>query len=386
MSTFSFMKDSKEDAAFRLEVRDWLEANLPEELLGWVTRPPPNLMRAWHKKLYERGWIAPHWPKEYGGMEATLTQQLIMLEEFGRAGAPITSRQALGHIGPILMRYGTEDQKAQHLPNMLSGDVFWCQGYSEPNAGSDLASLRTRADFDGDHFVVNGQKIWTTWGHHAQWMFALVRTDQDAPRKQAGISMILIDLATAGITIRPIRTIADDDEFAEVFFDNVRVPEKYIVGKVNDGWRLAKALLDHERIGNASPQFAIDSLEMLKKLARATGAIDDPVFKEKLTRVELDVLAQSAVVAHSVALLNADQEVGSGSSFIKLLGTNTAQIIGDLMLEAAGPNGAELDAFETPEGPVEASGFFRESRRNSIYGGTSEIQRSVIAKRVLSLP
>jgi hypothetical protein len=380
------MKDSKEDAVFRLAVRDWLDANLPEELRGSVTRPPPDLMRSWHKKLYEKGWVAPNWSKEFGGMEATLSQQLIMLEEFGRAGAPITSRQALGHIGPILMQYGTAEQKAQHLPKMLTGEVFWCQGYSEPNAGSDLASLRTRADLDGDHFVVNGQKIWTTWGHHAQWMFALVRTDQDAPRKQAGISMILIDMATEGITVRPIRTIADDDEFAEVFFDNVRVPETNIVGNVNDGWRLAKALLDHERIGNASPQFAIDSLEMLKKLARATGAMDDPVFKEKLIRVELDVLAQSAVVAHSVALVKADQKIGSGSSFIKLLGTNTAQTIGDLMLDAAGPKGAELDEFETPEGPVEASAYFRESRRNSIYGGSSEIQRNVIAKHVLGLP
>ena len=386
MSNFSFIKDSKEDAAFRAEVRDWLAENLPDNLRNWATRPPPELIRPWHAKLYEKGWIAPNWPKKYGGMEATLNQQLILLEELGRAGAPIISRQALGHIGPILMQYGTEEQKTQHLPKMLSGEVHWCQGYSEPNAGSDLASLRTRADRDGDHFVVNGQKIWTTWGHHAQWMFALVRTDQDAPRKQAGISMILIDLATEGITIRPIRTIADDDEFAEIFFDDVRVPEENIVGEVNDGWRLAKALLDHERIGNASPQFAIDSLDMLKRLARETGAIEDPVFRDKLVRVELDVLAQSAVVAHSVELANAGQEIGASSSFIKLLGTNTAQTVGDLMLEAVGPRGAQLHAFDTPEGPVEASGYFREARRNSIYGGTSEIQRTVIAKRVLGLP
>ncbi|MBT6426958.1 MAG: acyl-CoA dehydrogenase [Rhodospirillaceae bacterium] len=386
MSNFSFIKDSKEDAVFRAEVRTWLAENLPDNLRNWATRPPPELIRPWHKQLYEKGWIAPHWKKIYGGMEATLNQQLILLEEFGSAGAPIISRQALGHIGPILMEYGTEEQKAQHLPKMLTGEVHWCQGYSEPNAGSDLASLRTRADLDGDHFVVNGQKIWTTWGHHAHWMFALVRTDQDAPRKQAGISMILIDLATEGITIRPIRTIADDDEFAEVFFDDVRVPQENIVGEVNDGWRLAKALLDHERIGNASPQFAIDSLDMLKRLARSTGAINDPVFKEKLIRVELDVLAQSAVVAHSVELANANRQIGASSSFIKLLGTNTAQAVGDLMLEAAGQRGAELDAFDTPEGPVEVSGFFREARRNSIYGGTSEIQRTVIAKRVLGLP
>jgi alkylation response protein AidB-like acyl-CoA dehydrogenase len=316
----------------------------------------------------------------------SLHRRLILQEEMGLAGAPVLSRQALGHIGPILMRHGTEAQKARHLPAMLSGGVHWCQGYSEPNAGSDLASLRTRAMRDGDDFVVNGQKIWTTWAHHAQWMYALVRTDPDAPRKQAGISMILIDLATPGIAIRPIRTIADDEEFAEVFFQDVRVPAENLVGQINDGWRIAKALLDHERIGNASPQFAIDGLDRLKKVARATGAIDDPVFRDKLARVELDVLAQAAVFAHTVELADSGMEIGSGSSFIKLVATDTIQLIGDLLLEAAGPHGADLEAFDTPEGPVEVSGFFRQARRNSIFAGTSEIQRSVTAKRVLGLP
>jgi alkylation response protein AidB-like acyl-CoA dehydrogenase len=269
---------------------------------------------------------------------------------------------------------------------MLSGEVHWCQGYSEPNAGSDLASLRTRADLDGDHFVVNGQKIWTTWAHHAHWMYALVRTDQDAPRKQAGISLILIDLATKGITIRPIMTIADDEEFCEVFFDNVRVPAENLVGEINNGWSVAKALMDNERIGNASPQAAIDGLDRLKKVARATGAMDDPVFRDKITRVELDVLAQAAVFAHTVELASADMPIGSGSSFIKLVGTDTVQEIGDLLLEAVGPHGADLGAIDTPDGPVEVSGFFREARRNSIFAGTSEIQRSVTAKRVLGLP
>lgn len=386
MSNFSFVTDSKEDTAFRTQVRDWLKENLQPELRGWSTRPPPELIGPWHRKLYEKGWIAPHWPKEYGGGDMPLNQRLILQEELGRIGAPVLSRQALGHIGPILMRFGTEEQKAQHLPKMLSNDVHWCQGYSEPNAGSDLASLRTRADLEGDHFVVNGQKIWTTWAHHAHWMYALVRTDQDAPRKQAGISMILIDLTTPGITIRPIRTIADDEEFAEVFFDNVQVPQENLVGEINKGWGLAKALMDHERIGNASPQLAIDGLDRLKKVARATGAINDPVFADKMVRVELDVLGQSAVFAHTVELARADMEIGSGSSFIKLVGTDTVQTIGDLLLEAAGPHGADVDAFDTPEGPVDVSGFFRQARRISIFAGTSEIQRSVTAKRVLGLP
>ena len=212
----SFRVDDESESAFRLEVRDWLEANLPEDLRGWSPRPPFDRAQWWLEKVAERGWIAPHWPKRHGGMEATINQQIILREEFARAGAPELSGQGLNHIGPILMEFGSEAQKAQHLPKILSGEVTWCQGYSEPNAGSDLASLRTRADLDGDHFVVNGQKIWTTWAHHADWIFMLVRTDQDAPRKQAGISFLLAELDTPGITVRPIRTIAGDDEFAEV--------------------------------------------------------------------------------------------------------------------------------------------------------------------------
>ncbi len=384
--TISFMIDSDEDAAFRREVGDWLEENLSHELRGWSVRPPPELIRPWHRKLFEKGWIAPNWPKKYGGMEATLNQQLILMEELGRIGAPVLSRQALGHIGPILQRHGTEQQKARHLPKMLSGEVHWCQGYSEPNAGSDLASLRTRADRDGDHFVINGQKIWTTWAHHAHWMYALVRTDQDAPKKQAGISMILIDLKTPGITIRPIMTIADDDEFAEVFFDDVRVPQENIVGEVNDGWRVAKALLDGERIGSASPQLALDGLDRVRKVAGATGAMDSPGFRDRLVEAELDVVALSAVFSHAVGLTTAGMDIGAGSSFIKLVGTQTVQKVADLMLEAAGALGAGKGPIETADGPVDVSGYWRQARRLTIFAGTSQIQKNVTAKRVLGLP
>ena len=384
--TMSFLIDSEQDAVFRKEVRDWLAENLPQDLRGWSVRPPPELIRPWHRRLYDRGWIAPHWPKKYGGMEATLNQQLILQEEFGRAGAPVLSRQALGHIGPILQRHGTEEQKAAHLPKMLSGEVHWCQGYSEPNAGSDLASLRTRADLDGDHFVVNGQKIWTTWAHHAHWIYALVRTDPDAPRKQAGISMIMIDLATPGITIRPIVTISDDDEFAECFFDNVRVPKENIVGEVNDGWRVAKALLDSERIGNANPQLALDGLDRVRKVAAATGMIDDAGFRDRVTEAELDVLALSAVFAHAVGITIAGMGIGAGSSFIKVVATETVQRIADLLLEAAGAHGAGTAPVETPDGPVDVSGFYRQARRLSIFAGTSQIQKNITAKRVLNLP
>ncbi len=230
----------------------------------------------WYRTLSRKGWIAPHWPKEYGGMGATLNEQIIMTEELARVGAPQLPAQGLNHIGPILIEFATEAQKAQHLPPIIAGTVIWAQGYSEPGAGSDLASLATRATLEGDHFVVQGQKIWTTWGHHSDWMFALVRTDPQAQPRHAGISFLLLDLHSPGIKIRPIKTIAGDDEFSEVFFDNVIVPAENLVGKLNDGWRIANALLGHERLGTANPQFALMALERIKTMARASGVIADP--------------------------------------------------------------------------------------------------------------
>ena len=386
MTSLSFLVDSAQDAKFRLEVRSWMAGNLPEELRGWSTRPPRKMIQPWHHKLFERGWIAPHWPKEYGGMEASISEQLILQEELGHAGAPILSRQALGHIGPILMRHGTDAQKAYHLPKMLSGEVMWCQGYSEPGSGSDLASLQTRGEVDGEEIVINGQKIWTTGGHFADWMYALVRTNPDAPKKQGGISMVLIDLKTPGISIRPIMTIADDEEFSEVFFDDVRIPFSNLVGKLNDGWSVAKALLASERIGNANPQLALQCLDKLQRVARATGTINDPVFQDNLNKLELDVLAQSAVFAHAIQQAKAGMDIGAGSSFMKIVATENIQRIADLMFEAAGQHAADVEPMVTDEGPVDVSVLWREVRRITIYAGSSEIQRNITAKRVLGLP
>ena len=386
MSSISFLVDSPQDAKFRAEVNAWMKENLPEELRGWSTRPPREMIQPWHFKLYERGWIAPHWPKAFGGMEASISEQLILQEELGRAGAPILSRQALGHIGPILMHHGTDIQKKDHLPKMLSGEVMWCQGYSEPGSGSDLASLKTRGEVDGDELVINGQKIWTTGGHFADWMYALVRTNPDAPKKQGGISMVLIDLKISGITIRPIMTIADDEEFAEVFFDDVRVPITNLVGDINDGWSVAKALLASERIGNANPQMALQCLDKLRRVAKATGAVNNPVFQDKVTQLELDVLAQSSVFAHAVQQAKAGMDIGAGSSFMKIVATENIQRIADLMFEAAGDHAADVEPMDTEEGPVDVSVLWREVRRITIYAGSSEIQRNITAKRVLGLP
>ncbi len=381
-----FREDSAEEQAFRREFRRWVEANLAPELRGWSTRPPFALAMTWYRRLYEGGYIAPHWPTKYGGMGATLNQQLVIREELARAGAPEVTMQGLNHIGPLLMRFGNAAQKALHLPRILSGEVVWCQGYSEPGSGSDLASVRSRATVDGEELVVNGHKIWTTWAHHADWMFALVRTDPDAPRKQAGVSFILIDLETPGIRIRPIVTLAGDDEFAEVFLDNVRVPMTNLVGEINDGWRIANSLLSHERLGSSNPGACLDGLERIKKVARATGAADDPGFRDRLAAIELDVISVAAMFAHAVSLFNAEQTLGPDSSIMKLWGSETLQRIADLLLEAAGSAGPGLDRLEAADGPVDVGTFFRQTRRATIYGGTSEIQRNIVAKRVLGLP
>ena len=381
-----FRVDSEDERAFRREARAWLEANLPQDMRGWSTRLPFERSMWWHAKLYERGWIAPHWPRRHGGMGATIARQLILREELARIGAPELSGQGINHVGPILMAFGTEAQQARHLPPILTGEVVWCQGYSEPGAGSDLAALRTRADLQGDRFVVNGQKIWTTWAHHAHWIYVLARTDPDAPRKQAGISFLLIDLATPGITIRPITTIAGDDEFAELFFDDVEVPRENLVGALHDGWRVANALLAHERLGTSNPSFCLDALERVRKVARATGALDDPAFRDRLVQAELDAAALSALFAQAVRCAEASEELGPAASIMKIVSTETLQRVVDLLVEAAGGLGAASDRIDTEDGPVEVAKLMLQARRATIYGGSSEIQRNILAKRVLGLP
>ena len=382
----SFRTDTIEERDFRLEVRTWIESTLPDDLRGWSTRPPVDRAIWWHRKLHEKGWVAPHWPEKHGGMEATLNQQIILKEELARAGAPEISAQGTNHIGPILMEFGTEAQKNRFLPPILTGDETWCQGYSEPESGSDLASLRTRAEIDGDTFTVNGSKIWTTWAQHADWMFALVRTDPDAPRKQAGISFLLVDMKSPGIRVQPIRTIAGDEEFAEVFLDDVRIPTQNLVGDLHDGWRIANALLAHERLGTANPQLLFDALERVRKVGRATGAMNEPAFLERLSVIDVEVTAFSAMFAHAVEIVNAERSLGPEASIMKLAGTELLQRIADLLLDAAGSLGSRLQPLETEDGPVEVAPLFLQVRRATIYGGSSEIQRNILARRVLNLP
>lgn len=382
----SFTADSPEDRAFRLEVRAWLADTLPDRLRGLSTRPRFEDAQWWYGKLAERGWAALHWPREWGGAEAGLDRQIILREELARAGAPEISSQGLNHIGPILMRFGSAAQKRRHLPKILSGEVTWCQGYSEPGAGSDLAGLATRAVPDDAGFVVTGRKIWTTWAHHAQWMFLLARTDPEAPRKQAGIGFLLVDLSSAGITVQPIRTIAGDDEFAEVLLDGVRVPRGNLVGGVGDGWRIATALLAHERLGTASPAACYDALRRVRAVARANGAIRDAAFRDRLAGAEIEVAGLAAAYSRAAALARAGRAPDAGAAVLKIVATETLQRVVDLLYETAGADAALSGRIETPDGPVEVAALMLQCRRATIYGGTSEVMRDVVARRVLGLP
>src|SRR6185312_8525598 len=378
-----FRHDSPEEAAFRSDVRTWLEANLPASLRDRTNRPPPAELMPWYRTLSRKGWVAPHWPKEHGGMGATLNQQIIMTEELARRGAPQLPAQGLNHIGPILIEFGSEAQKAKHLPPIISGGVIWAQGYSEPGAGSDLASLATRATLDGDRFVVQGQKIWTTWAHHSDWMFALVRTNPQAEPRHAGISFLLLDLHSPGIRVRPIKTIAGDNEFAEVFFDGVIVPAENLVGKLNDGWRIANALLGHERLGTSNPQFAIAALERAKTMARASGLIDDPVFQDRLAAASINVTALAAMFSHAVELTNRQDSLGPEASVLKIFGSELLQSLSALLIEAAGGLATTEQPITTNFGTVDIAALFLQARRATIYGGSSEIQRNVLSRRVL---
>ena len=381
-----FRDDSADEAEFRAEVRGWLAANLPSPLRGRTDRPPPDEIMPWYRALAARGWIAPHWPKEHGGMGASLAQQIVLTQELARLSAPQLPVQGINHIGPILMRFGTEAQKARHLPPILAGDAIWAQGYSEPGAGSDLAGLSTRAELRDGSFVVTGGKIWQTWAHHADWMFTLVRSDPGAKVRQAGISFVLIDLRTPGIEIRPIVTITGEAEFSQVFLDGVEVPEENLVGELHGGWKVATALLATERMFTSNPQYALEAVERIKAVAERTGIDRDPAFRDRLAGLSIDITVQAAMFWQAIDLMAHGSELGPEGSTMKLVATENLQRATDLLVEAAGPWGADAGRIETGAGAVDATGIFLQSRRATIYGGSSEIQRNVLAKRVLGLP
>ncbi len=391
-----------EQDAFRAEVRAFLADKLPKRLSEKVRlgkRLTKSEMEEWHALLNAEGWLAPNWPAAYGGAEWDAVQRQIFEEEACLAYAPRVVPFGLMMLAPVLLAFGSEEQKRHYLPRILSGEDWWCQGYSEPGAGSDLASLKTRAQRDGDHYVVNGQKTWTTLGQHANWIFCLVRTGTEG-KPQAGISFLLIDMATPGVTVRPITLIDGEAEVNEVFFDNVRVPVANLVGEENKGWTYAKYLLTHERTNIAGVGFSNAALATLKQVAAQTLSngkplAQNPHFAARMAQVEIDLMAMRTTNLRVVSAAAKGQAPGAESSMLKIKGTQIRQELTSLLRRATGPDampflpdyleGGDNQTLDLPEhAPAAAPSYFN-MRKLSIFGGSNEIQRGIITKAILEL-
>jgi alkylation response protein AidB-like acyl-CoA dehydrogenase len=389
-----------DERRFRDEVREFIATHYPVEVRerqrqGLELRKQDYL--AWHQAVARRGWSVPAWPVEHGGTGWTPTQRHIWNEELALADTVPIISFGTGLVGPVIYTFGTAAQKARFLPDIVAGTVWWCQGYSEPGAGSDLAALQSRAVRDGDHYVVNGQKTWTTLGHFADWGFFLVRTDPTA-RKQAGISFLLIDMRSAGVTVRPIITLDGSHEVNEVWLEDVRVPVENRIHEENKGWTCAKALLAHERSGIAMVSRSKVALSRLRRHAASMGEggrplLEDPAFRRKLTEVEIDLLALEYTELRMLAAETGGQAPGVEVSMLKIRGTEVQQRLNELELEAMGPHamlrarGASSPGVEPVAVPVavDVADTYFNMRKTSIFGGSNEIQRNILAKAVLGL-
>ena len=396
-----------EDEAFRAEVQAFIAENHTEEirsktaksLTGYIDK---EAFVTWQKALYKKGWIAPNWPVDFGGTGWSATQKYIYDTEMMRAGCIRPIAFGLKMVAPVIMEFGTEEQKKKFLPDILESNVWWCQGYSEPGSGSDLASLQTRAVADGDDYIVNGSKIWTTMAQRADWIFCLVRTSTDGKR-QEGITFLLMPMDTPGITVEPIvmmdQTQAPDQEVNQVFFEDVRIPQANRIGDENDGWTVAKYLLEFER-GNAYAgglQGAVARVKEISKQERADGdrLIDDPAFAAKLAQLEVSIDAIQYTELRTLSSLSAGERVGSESSILKCQGSSMTQSISELMVEATAYYALPFDrgvldagANVPPIGPdysVAAAGRYFNQRKATIYGGSNEVQHEIIAKRILGM-
>ena len=393
---------SEQDVAFREEVRAFLRDKLPadikEKVLQHKRLEKDDYVR-WHLALKEQGWGAPSWPVEYGGTGWDPLQKLIFEVECYTAGAPRLLPFGLTMIGPVLMKYASQAQKDYFLPRIINMEDWWCQGYSEPGAGSDLASLKTRAVRQGDHYVVNGQKTWNTLGQHADWIFCLVRTDTES-KPQEGISMLLIDMKTPGITVRPIVTLDGGTEINEVWFEDVKVPVENLVGEENKGWTYAKYLLGHERTNIAGLGHCNKELTLLKEQARTVTTadgrplIESQRIRDRIARVEMDIMALEMLLLR-VATASAGANIGSEASILKIRGSEIQQTLAMLQMEVAGPYAwpyspewMRMDATESGPGPefaaASAGGYF-DMRKTTIYGGSTEVQKNIIAKMLLGI-
>jgi alkylation response protein AidB-like acyl-CoA dehydrogenase len=391
---------SPQEIAFRDEVRAFIEANYPAQIKGKGMREDLSKedMRAWHKVLGKKGWSAPAWPKEYGGTGWSATQRYIWLEENARGETIPPLPFGVAMVGPVIYTFGTPAQKQRFLPGILSGEDWWCQGYSEPGAGSDLASLKTRAVREGDFYIVNGQKTWTTMAQYADWGFFLCRTDMNA-KQQEGISFLLIDMKSPGVSVRPIKLLDGGYEVNDVFLDNVKVPVDQRIHEENKGWTCAKFLLAHERAGIAGVARSKRNVEKLKTIAKAEIGDDgaplseDEDFRRKLAQLEIDLSALEMTELRVLARESAGKGPGPESSLLKIRGTEIQQRLTELTLEAVG-NYAQPYTRELGEGNEFAVGpdysraaapVYFNWRKASIYGGSNEIQRNIIAKMVLGL-
>jgi alkylation response protein AidB-like acyl-CoA dehydrogenase len=384
-----------EDEAFRAELRQWLEANqkfapAPSSILAEESDDQWNARVAWHKKLHQGGWVAVNWPKEYGGRGASVMQRVVFREELSRLnlGEPGVG-MGIGLLGPTLMHWGTEEQKQRHIPAILEGREIWCQGYSEPGSGSDLASVKTRAIEDGDYFIVNGQKVWTSMAHRADWIFALVRTAPDAP-KHKGISYLLIDMHSPGITVRPLVQMTGGKGFNEVFFEDVRVPRKNLVGEKNNGWQVALTTLMFER-GGAGQGGAMQEVKELISLAKRVGrdgktAWDDSDVRQKVAEFASEAAALKYTGYRQLTRQLKGLPPGPEGSMMKLCGTELGLKIALYAMELLGP----YSQFEygSPFAIDKGKWSFRmlAARGPTIYAGTNQIQHNIIGERVLGLP
>lgn len=393
---------SADDLAFQAEVRAFLKAELSPKLADKVLHNKhlsKEDLEGWHATLNKRGWLAQDWPKQYGGAAWTPVQQQIFDDEASMANAPRIIPFGLKMLAPVLMKFGSDEQKAFYLPRILSGEDWWCQGYSEPGAGSDLASLKTRAVRDGDHYVINGQKTWTTLGQYANKIFCLVRTSTEG-KPQEGISFILVDMDTPGITVRPIILLEGTHEVNEIFFDDVRVPAENLIGEENKGWTYAKYLLTHERTNIAGVGASKAALAEVKRIAKAETVrgvplIEDPYFARRVALIEMELEALATTNLRVLSSPDAASQAGPISSMLKIKGTEIRQAINDVARRAIGPYAAPFvsEALEEgyngePVGPEYALGVsadYFNNRKITIFGGSNEIQRGIISKMVMGL-
>lgn len=373
------------EAEFRAMLRRFFQAHYPAELRHLPGRVHWEQIRSWYFTLSRQGWIAPGWPREFGGMALPPDKLIAYIEEQESYGVARPPDQGLVMLGPILIRYGTPAQQARYLPRILSGDDVWAQGYSEPNAGSDLAALRTEARLEGDVFILNGQKTWSTLAQDANRMFVLARTDP-AVKKQAGISFLLVDLTAPGVSVRPIRTLGGDEEFAEVFFDNVRVPKEDLVGELNQGWTIAKTLLGLERLFSGSPKHARNTLAQIQVMAQHRGLLDDPVFVYQWAGLLLDVADLSALYGHFAGMVKQGKALPPAVSYLKIWATETHERLSLMLIEMADESGGMPPELAWHESSVHVTAPVFNAMAAKIFSGSNEIQRNILARTVLGLP